>query len=78
MERQREIKAMAVKLKGGCCSICSYDKSIAALEFHHTNPETKEENINKFTSWPKVEKELEKCILVCSNCHRELHSQKPS
>lgn len=65
--------------RGGACEICGYCKNIAALEFHHKNPEEKEFNIDmrKFSNMTleKLEAELEKCILVCANCHRELHNK---
>ena len=65
--------------RGGTCEICGYCKNIAALEFHHKNPEEKEFNVDmrKFSnmSLEKLEEELEKCILVCANCHRELHNE---
>jgi len=60
---------------GGQCSICGYNKNMAALEFHHLNPEHKDfalsQNIDY--SYERLLKEVEKCILICSNCHRELH-----
>ena len=65
--------------RGGACEICGYCKNIAALEFHHKNPEKKEFNVDmrKFSNMTleKLEAELEKCILVCANCHRELHNE---
>lgn len=65
--------------RGGACEICGYCKNIAALEFHHKNPEEKEFNVDmrKFSNMTleKLEAELEKCILVCANCHRELHNE---
>lgn len=67
---------MAVEYKGGKCNSCNYNKCIAALEFHHIDPEQKDFGIgNKgFTkSWDKIKTELDKCILVCANCHREIH-----
>ena len=68
-------KERAVDYKGGKCDRCGYNKCIIALEFHHTDPKEKDfhisSNMNK--SWDKVKKELDKCILVCSNCHREIH-----
>lgn len=76
IERQRKLKQIAIDYKGGCCERCGYDKYNGALEFHHTNPTEKDFNISKlkqtnFTE--KVKKELDKCILVCANCHREIH-----
>ena len=61
-------------LLGNKCSICGYDKCSAALEFHHTDRSLKEFEIGgaKY-GWAKMKKEIEKCILLCANCHRELH-----
>lgn len=58
------------------CSVCGYDKCIDAIDLHHLNPEKKEYKINllrrhKFKS--EYLKELDKCIPLCANCHRELH-----
>lgn len=65
--------------RGGACEICGYCKNIAALEFHHRDPEEKEFNVDmrKFSNMTleKLETELEKCILICANCHRELHNE---
>lgn len=59
---------------GNRCSICGYDKCIAALEFHHPDPTVKESGIIGSTkSLAKQREEAQKCILVCANCHRELH-----
>ena len=64
-----------MKYKGGSCSRCGYDKCEAALEFHHLDPSQKEMDWNKLrlVAESKLYNELDKCILVCSNCHRELH-----
>jgi len=74
---RRRNKEKAVALKGGKCVKCGYNKSIRALEFHHTDATEKEFNPsgNMNMAWHKIEKEIEKCILVCSNCHREIHEQ---
>ena len=57
------------------CSICGYDKCKWAIEFHHKDESTKENELSniKHYSEEKITKELEKCIMVCSNCHREIH-----
>lgn len=71
-------KERAVEYMGGKCSHCGYNKCIRALEFHHLDPSKKSPTYNKrFRSWgfEKQKKELENCILVCSNCHREIHSR---
>lgn len=72
---QQNLKKRAVKYKGGKCCKCGYDKCIAALEFHHIDPSIKDFNISKrYSKMEKVNKELDKCILVCANCHREIHN----
>lgn len=76
-KRREKIKDMAIKYKGGKCQCCGYDKYKGALEFHHLNPEEKDFAISEkgYTrSFEKVKKELDKCILVCSNCHKEIHA----
>lgn len=69
------LKEKLVAYKGGKCEICGYDKCITALEFHHLNPDEKEFGIgtNDILSFEKNKKEVDKCILVCANCHREIH-----
>lgn len=70
-----EHKLKAIRHLGGKCSTCGYDKCPAALDFHHTNPKQKDFTLSRFSraAWNKLQKELEKCILLCANCHRELH-----
>lgn len=71
-------KERAVDYMGGCCSVCEYDKCINALEFHHLDPSKKSSTYSKrFCYWgfERQKKELENCIIVCSNCHREIHSR---
>lgn len=81
MEWRRRAKAKAVETKGGQCSICGYDKNYAALEFHHTDPFQKEFSFGLKgipRSWDRMLKELEKCVLICSNCHGEHHEEEPT
>ncbi len=72
------LKKLCVDYKGSKCIRCDYNKCLDALEFHHTNPNTKDFNISekrtKFLT-EEIKKELDKCILLCSNCHREEHSK---
>lgn len=68
---------MAIAYKGGICQCCGYNKYIGALEFHHINPDEKDFGISVkgYTrSWENNKRELDKCVLVCSNCHREIHA----
>lgn len=69
-------KIELVEYKGGKCEICGYDKSIRALQFHHKSPKGKDFTISgKSYSKEKLIKEVDKCILVCSNCHIEIHEK---
>lgn len=75
-KRREKLKLLAIEYKGGKCEICGYDSCPDALEFHHVNPSEKEFGISKngnTRSFESIKKELDKCILVCSNCHREIH-----
>lgn len=75
----RELKIKAVEYKGGKCEKCSYNRCITALEFHHLDPNEKDfavSNFRAYTQWESLKKELDKCILVCSNCHREIHEDE--
>lgn len=73
---RHKVKQRAVTLKGGKCIVCGYDKCIEALHFHHRDPLQKEFQISSpnFNKWDDVVNELEKCDLLCSNCHAELHA----
>ena len=76
-KRRRKIKAMAIAYKGGACQICGYDKYQGALDLHHLNPAEKEftfGNKGYTRAWEKVKAELDKCVLVCANCHREVEA----
>lgn len=68
---------MAVEYKGGKCCICGYKNYLGALEFHHLDPSTKDFSISKdgYTrSFDTIKLKLDKCILVCANCHCEIHA----
>jgi len=74
--RRRRLREEEIyKYKGNCCSICGYSRAKQALHFHHLIPKEKDFQIsgNWGMSWEKVQKELDKCILVCANCHAEIH-----
>ena len=70
-------KLEAIKQKGGKCEICGYNKNISALDFHHINPSEKEFQIDirhfSNNSIEVLQKELDKCQLLCANCHAEIH-----
>lgn len=80
VKRKRvKIKKDLVDYKGGKCEICGYNKCIAALEFHHKDHNKKEFSLSKngYTyGLKKAKMEVDKCILTCSNCHREIHYEE--
>ncbi len=71
--KQRIIDAM-----GKECQCCGYNNCNAALELHHVDPKEKEISFGKImahpSAWKKIVVELRKCVLLCSNCHREVHN----
>ena len=75
-ERQKKIKRQCIEYKGGGCSICGYNRCIQALEFHHLESELKEKHVSgmKSRSFERIKIELDKCLLVCCLCHREIHA----
>ena len=77
-KRRRKVREMALQHKGGRCQLCHYDKCKDALEFHHVENSGKDFGISDkgYTrSWEKIREELDKCILLCANCHREVHAE---
>ena len=74
-ERYRKNKRAALAYKGDKCSMCGYDKCVAALDFHHLDPATKDPNWHTLRgrSLKQIKQELDKCILVCNRCHKEIH-----
>ena len=70
------LKQRLLYVMGEKCCICGYDKCSSALEFHHKNPEEKDFTLstNANISFARANEEIKKCILVCANCHREIHS----
>lgn len=81
-KRRRKIKTMAVDYHGRECNRCGIISDCNALyEFHHKDPSIKEFGISKnghTMSWEKCKKELDKCIMVCANCHRLIHYTRDS
>lgn len=78
-EKRKRYKKELVEYKGGKCEICGYDKCISALEFHHVDEDKKEFSISESSfsiGMDSLKKEADKCILVCANCHREIHEKE--
>lgn len=76
ISRGRTNKSLYVEYKGGKCQKCDYSKCMEALEFHHIDPEYKDPTFQSMRYWglEKAKLELDKCLLLCSNCHREIHA----
>lgn len=74
-EYGQDMKERAVAYLGGACQCCGYDRSMYSLHFHHVEPSQKGFTIAKFKSrkWDTVRIELDKCLLLCGNCHGEIH-----
>ena len=72
---RKEVKRRLIEYKGGKCQICGYNRCQDALDFHHLDPSQKDYNISVGTkSFNTLKSEVDKCILVCANCHREIHA----
>lgn len=78
-ERGLKRKIELINYLGGRCEKCGYNKNIAALQFHHKNPEEKEMKLDirmiSSKSMETLYKEVDKCMLLCANCHAEIHNE---
>lgn len=74
-ERVRERKLECLEYLGGACTTCGYNEYSCALQFHHVNPKEKSFHIGDRCnmSLEKLKPELDKCQILCVNCHNELH-----
>lgn len=71
---RKRTKKKLIDYKGGKCCRCGYNKCIEAFDFHHTDPSKKDFALSsKSFSFERLKNEVDKCELVCSNCHREIH-----
>jgi predicted transcriptional regulator len=78
--RIKWVKSKMIDYKGGKCVDCNLDSKDVhqcVFDFHHLDPKEKDPNWNRimFQKWDKIEKELDKCVLLCSNCHRTKHAE---
>ena len=75
--RRYRIKIAAVEYLGGCCSRCGYTGNLNAFDIHHKDPSLKEIEFRASgsLSWDKIRSELDKCVLLCANCHRITHAE---
>jgi hypothetical protein len=76
VRHRRRVKATLVQEAGGQCALCGYDRTLAALEFHHLDPSTKRIEVSRSVglSMDAIRDEARKCILLCSNCHAEVEA----
>lgn len=75
MQWRKQIRERVVEYMGGKCCVCGYSRCARALHCHHVEPENKSFGIadGQPRPWRVVKTEMEKCILVCANCHTEIH-----
>ncbi|MCE9644128.1 HNH endonuclease [Candidatus Parcubacteria bacterium] len=76
-KRRKRLRLMAREHLGGKCMLCGYSRCLEALDFHHRDPKKKDFGLSEggiTRSWEKTKKEIEKCALICANCHREVHA----
>jgi 5-methylcytosine-specific restriction endonuclease McrA len=75
---RKNTKRRIIAAMGGSCRHCGYDKCDEALECHHIDPTEKEFGFGAMRanpkSWERIVVELRKCVLLCANCHREVHA----
>lgn len=67
------MKSKAVAYLGGKCALCGYSRCNAAMQFHHLYDKKfgiSEKGLSR--SWERIKLELDKCLLLCSNCHAEV------
>lgn len=74
MALKDDLKKRALAEKGNRCLLCGYDRCPASLHFHHINSFEKSYSISECTNWRQIREELPKCVLVCANCHAEIHA----
>lgn len=74
-ERRFKLRQKIIDYLGGKCCLCGYSKCYGALHAHHIDFNVKKFNISgaHSRSWNEIKQELSQCILICSNCHSELH-----
>lgn len=74
-EKSRLNKLKAIEYKGGVCMDCNNTFPPCCYDFHHTDPSIKDTNIARIIGreFENIKNELDKCVLLCSNCHRIRH-----
>lgn len=75
---RKSTKERLLLAMGNKCVICGYDKCVSALDFHHVDPKTKSFSLasarGSIKNWKTLVEEVKKCVILCANCHREVHA----
>lgn len=71
--KRQHIKEVLISEHGGKCHICGYNRYQGALAFHHKDPSQKDFHVSQ-TGINKAREEAKKCLLLCKNCHDEVHA----
>lgn len=77
LERRQRKKEKAIQYLGSECNRCKGTFHHSIYEFHHIDPSQKDLNVSKIlnSSWEKIKKEVDKCELLCANCHKIRHHE---
>ena len=78
--RVKDVKIKMINYKGGKCEDCNLkleNSHYSVYDFHHLDPLEKDSNFGKikYQKWNTIEKEIDKCKLLCANCHRLEHAK---
>ena len=76
VEKMRRNKRKIIEYMGGRCQVCGYDLFDCSLELHHLNAKDKSDTFSKVRSWKweRIEREIQSCVLLCSNCHQAVEA----
>lgn len=76
IKQGQERRLRAVKELGGRCKVCGFDQYSCSLDLHHRDSKAKAPNFRSMRgwSWERILVELQKCILLCKNCHAAHHA----
>ncbi len=74
--KQKRIAEWATFKSTLCCVVCG-ESEACCLDFHHKDPNTKDAEVSRMARTHgvyKLQQELLKCVVLCSNCHRKVHA----
>lgn len=73
-ERRFKLTVRMLEYKGNSCVLCGYSKCKQSMDFHHIRDKKFAISGSHCRSWNEIKEELDKCVLLCRNCHGELHA----